>query len=49
MNTFLKDLTAQPSLAARNYKYIHIEGPDQRGIDCALLYNPKLFTIRNVN
>ena len=44
----LKDLTAQPSLAARNYKYIHIEGPDQRGIDCALLYNPKLFTIRNV-
>lgn len=44
----LKDLTAQPSLAARNYKYIHIEGPDQRGIDCALLYNPKLFTVRNV-
>ena len=44
----LKDLTAQPSLATRNYKYIHIEGPDQRGIDCALLYNPKLFTIRNV-
>ena len=44
----LKDLTAQPSLAARDYKYIHIEGPDQRGIDCALLYNPKLFTIHNV-
>ncbi len=43
----LDDLTAQPALAARNYKYVHIEGPDRRGIDCALLYNPKMFKIRN--
>lgn len=43
----LDDLTAQPALAARGYKYVHIEGPDHRGIDCALLYNPSLFTVRN--
>lgn len=44
----LNDLVAQPALAARGYKYVHVEGPDKRGIDCALLYNPRLFTVRNV-
>ncbi|MGN1262471.1 MAG: endonuclease/exonuclease/phosphatase family protein [Prevotella sp.] len=44
----LDDLVAQPELSARGYKYCHIEGPDRRGVDCALLYNPKLFTIRDV-
>ena len=43
----MRDLTAQPELAARGYKYVHIEGPDRRGIDCALIYNPKLFTVRD--
>lgn len=43
----LNDLVAQPTLAARGYKYVHIEGPDKRGIDCALLYNPQLFTVRD--
>ncbi len=43
----MNDLTAQPDLAARGYKYVHIEGPDHRGIDCALIYNPKLFTVRD--
>ena len=40
----LDDLTAELSTRARNYKYVHVEGPDTRGIDCALLYNPHLFT-----
>ena len=44
----LDDLTAQPALKARGYKYIHVEGPDLRGIDCALLYNPALFKVRDV-
>ena len=44
----LKDLCNEAPLKARNFKYVHIEGPDKRGIDCALLYNPKLFTVRNV-
>ena len=43
----MRDLTAQPELAKRGYKYVHIEGPDHRGIDCALIYNPKLFTVRD--
>ena len=43
----MRDLVAQPELAARGYHFVHIEGPDHRGIDCALLFNPKLFTIRN--
>ena len=40
----LTDLVAQPELARRGYKFIHIEGPDRRGVDCALLYNPRFFT-----
>lgn len=44
----LRDLCNQPKLKQRNFKYCHIEGPDQRGIDCALLYNPKLYKVRDV-
>ena len=44
----LTDLCNQPPLKARNFQFVHIEGPDQRGIDCALLYNPQLFKVRNV-
>ena len=43
----LEALTAQPELKARNYRFCHIEGPDKRGIDCALLYNPKLFDLES--
>ena len=43
----MHDLVSQPALVARGYKYVHIEGPDHRGIDCALIYNPKLFTVRD--
>ncbi len=39
----LNDLIAQKPLQERGIKYIHEEGPDKRGIDCALLYNPSLF------
>ena len=45
----LTDLTAQEPLRARGYKYVHVEGPDKRGIDCALLYNPALFTVKDTN
>lgn len=44
----LTDLVAQPALKARGFKFCHIEGPDRRGVDCALLYNPKYFTVKNV-
>ncbi|MCF0188575.1 MAG: endonuclease/exonuclease/phosphatase family protein [Bacteroidaceae bacterium] len=39
----MADLVAQPALAARNFKFVHIEGPDKRGVDCAFIYNPSLF------
>ncbi len=41
----LEDLVKQPELADRGYEIIHIEGPDRRGVDCAFLYNPKLFKL----
>ena len=44
----LTDLCNQPSLKERNMQFVHIEGPDQRGVDCALLYNPALFSVRDV-
>ena len=40
----LDDLVGQPSIA--NYRYVHEEGPDKRGIDCALLYDPAQFEVR---
>ena len=39
----LKDLVEHENLASRKWSFIHVEGADSRGIDCALLYNPKLF------
>lgn len=39
----LKDLVEHEILAPRGWGFVHIEGPDKRGVDCALLYNPKLF------
>ena len=44
----LTDLCNQEPLKARNFQFVHIEGPDQRGVDCALLYNPSLFQVRDV-
>lgn len=41
----LTDLVNQPAIS--NYEFIHYEGPDKRGIDCALLYDPKQFTVTN--
>lgn len=41
----LKDLVKQPEIAKRNYKIVHFESPDLRGIDVAMLYNPGYFTL----
>ena len=42
-DTVLRDLTRRSPLRVANYAYVHYEGPDVRGIDCALLYQPHLF------
>ncbi|MFN9597343.1 MAG: endonuclease [Bacteroidota bacterium] len=39
----LEDLAAQPELKSRNYKVVHYDSPDRRGVDVALFYNPKYF------
>jgi len=41
----LEDLAAQESLKDRNYQIVHYDSPDGRGIDVALLYNPKYFEV----
>ncbi len=43
----LEDLVAQPEIKDRNYQIVHYDSPDRRGVDVALLYNPKYFTVKN--
>ena len=40
----MTDLVNQEPLRERGMQFVHIEGPDRRGVDCALIYNPRLFT-----
>ena len=41
----MEDLVKQKAIADKNYKIVHHEGPDRRGIDCALLYDPLHFQV----
>lgn len=41
----LQDLVRDPQLKSRNYQYVLIEGPDARGVDPALIYNPNYFKV----
>lgn len=41
----LKVLCNHPRMKARNWKTVHFQGPDERGVDCGLLYNPALFKV----
>lgn len=43
----LTDLINQPKLAAFNYKFVHFNSPDERGIDVALLYRPAIFNLEH--
>lgn len=43
----LEDLVRQPELKNRSYEIVHYDGPDRRGVDVALLYNPALFIVTN--
>ncbi len=45
----LDDLISRPELQKAHYKIVHRESPDMRGIDCALLYNPKTFKLISKN
>lgn len=41
----LKDLTLSKNLKKSKYQFIHIEGPDERSIDNALLFKTSLFKV----
>ncbi|RMF26059.1 MAG: endonuclease/exonuclease/phosphatase family protein [Bacteroidetes bacterium] len=41
----LEDFVRHPRLADRTYRIVHFESPDYRGIDVALLYNPRYFQL----
>jgi predicted extracellular nuclease len=40
----LEDLCMQEAIKGRQYQIIQYDSPDERGIDCGLLYQPKYFT-----
>lgn len=44
----LDDLVKDPQLKSRNYQTILVDGPDARGVDPGLIYNPKHFKVTKV-
>lgn len=45
--TVVEDLVNQEALRKRHLKILHYESPDPRGIDCAMLYDPKQFVLED--
>lgn len=43
----LADLSETGGMAAKGYQFAHFDSPDKRGIDVALLYQKKLFKVKN--
>lgn len=41
----LRDLCMQEKLKSRNYKIVHYDSRDARGVDVGLLYNPKYYKV----
>ena len=39
----IEDLVSQSEIASANYQIVHYDGPDRRGVDVALLYDPRQF------
>lgn len=43
----IEDLVQTEKLTERNYKIVHYDSPDKRGIDVALIYQPKYYTVES--
>ncbi|MBQ0077272.1 MAG: endonuclease/exonuclease/phosphatase family protein [Bacteroidales bacterium] len=41
----VEDLVADPQIAEANYQIVHYDGPDRRGVDVGLLYDPSKFKL----
>ena len=46
--TVLEDLVKDEQIKGCNYQIVHHNSPDRRGIDVAMLYNPRMFRVLNV-
>lgn len=42
----LEDIVASPRLAAADYRIVHYDSPDARGVDVAFLYRPAVFHLQ---
>ncbi len=45
----LEDLIKKQSLKDQNYNIVHVDSPDKRGIDVALLYKPNVFEVQQTH
>ena len=43
----IEDLVGTERLKERDYQIVHYDSPDKRGIDVALIYQPKYFTVES--
>ncbi len=43
--TVLEDVIAQPKMAPANYRIVHYDSPDARGVDCAFFYRPDVLKL----
>lgn len=44
----VEDLVKNEQIRSMNYRIIHHDSPDRRGIDVGFIYNPRLFSVLNV-
>ena len=42
----MEDVIATPKLAPANYRIVHYDSPDARGVDVAFYYRPDVFSSR---
>ncbi len=42
-DTVMNSLVNHPNIKNRNLKFVHYDSPDARGVDVAMIYNPKYF------
>ena len=45
----VRDLCNAEPIRDRGYKYVHHDSPDARGVDVAMIYNPKFFRVLKVD
>ncbi|MDR2010377.1 MAG: endonuclease/exonuclease/phosphatase family protein [Bacteroidales bacterium] len=45
----LEDLVKTDPIAQYDYQIVHFDGPDHRGVDCALLYRSEFFKVKHTS